>query len=37
MWTTHSAEPAVHPIKAEWLCPRPGRDVSARSGTERYA
>lgn len=35
MYSTHSAEPAVRPHLAEWLCPRPGRDVSARSETER--
>ena len=31
MWTTHYADSAVQPQSAEWLCPRPGRDVLARS------
>lgn len=35
MYSAHSAKPAVRPHLAEWLCPRPGRDVSARSETER--
>ena len=36
MWMPHSAETAGAPHQTEWLCPRPGRDVSARSASERY-
>ena len=36
MWTPHSAGTAGAPHQAEWLCPRPGRDVSVRSASARY-
>ena len=37
MWTPHSAETAGAPHRTEWLCPRPGRDVSVRSASARYS